>query len=304
MKRACVAAFVAALALPAPAAAHLRTGTVAVDFRTVVTSRPDAAYSVAVYRSDGALRLTVRRGVTVVVLGYLGEPFIRVGPAGVAVNTASPTAAAARLLPKHGGIRGWELRRGRSSVVWHDGRVRRVAPGARRSAWSVPILVDGRRSRISGVTWRVARPALWPWLLGLAAFAAVAGVLARDARRLVRSCIVLGCAASLAGIVTAIGFVAGAYASPGTWIATLDELVFAAVGVGVLAFAPRVAHVPAGIGLGLLGAAIGLSKGAVFLHAEVLSALPATPTRVAGAVAIGAGGAGAALGGLVYARER
>src|SRR5919108_6638092 len=98
MKRACVAAFVAVLALPAPAAEHLRTGTVAVDFRTVVTSRPNTVFSVTVYRSDGALRLTVHRGATVVVLGYVGEAFLRVSPAGVAVNTGSPTAAASRLV--------------------------------------------------------------------------------------------------------------------------------------------------------------------------------------------------------------
>ena len=113
-------------------------------------------------------------------------------------------------------------------------------------------------------------------------------------------CVVLGVVAAAAGIVTAAGFAGDVYASPGAWIAGVDESLFAAAGFGVLAWGPRDAQIPAGIGLGLLGLAVGLSKGAIFLHAGVLSALPATPTRLAAALAICAGAAGATLGGLYY----
>ncbi|HET8605889.1 MAG TPA: hypothetical protein VFL66_02560 [Gaiellaceae bacterium] len=51
-----------------------------------------AAFSVRVLPSDRALALSVRPGHSVVVLGYLGEPFLRVDRRGVAVNAASPTA--------------------------------------------------------------------------------------------------------------------------------------------------------------------------------------------------------------------
>ncbi len=99
------AALFVALLAPAAAGAHLRTGTVAVGYGASVRTpsrTAGAAYTVGVYQSDRALHLTVSRGHTVVVIGYLGEPLLRIGPAGVAVNLRSPTAAAAGLLPKRG----------------------------------------------------------------------------------------------------------------------------------------------------------------------------------------------------------
>ena len=305
------AALFVALLAPAAAGAHLRTGTVAVGYGASVrtpsrTGR--AAYTVGVYQSDRALHLTVSRGHTVVVIGYLGEPLLRIGAAGVAVNLSSPTAAAAGLLPKTGRTSppnpGWRLERGRRSVVWHDPRDQRLPAGLGRASWSIPILVDGRRAHISGELWRVPRPTPWPWLLVAAVFAVLAGAVAlgREWARLRAGCIALGVVSAVAAMLAAAAFATSAYASPGTWIAGLDEYAFAAVGIGVLVRGPRDAHVPAGIGLGLLGLAVGLSKGEVFLYGTVLSSLPATVTRLAIALAIAAGITGPALGGLYYVR--
>src|SRR5438270_1231550 len=82
-------AFVA-LAAPAPAGAHIRTGSVAVDYRVRVfpTRLPLTAH---VYLGDRALRLAVRPGHSVTVLGYGGEPFLHIDDSGVTV-TRSPTA--------------------------------------------------------------------------------------------------------------------------------------------------------------------------------------------------------------------
>src|SRR5947207_10866437 len=92
-----VTAFVA-LAAPAPAGAHIRTGAVAVDYRVRVfpTRLPLSAH---VYLGDRALRLSARPGHSVTVLGYGGEPFLRIDDAGVTV-LKSPTAAALRLTPR------------------------------------------------------------------------------------------------------------------------------------------------------------------------------------------------------------
>ena len=305
------AALFVALLAPAAAGAHLRTGTVAVGFGASVrapsrTAR--AAYTVGVYQSDRALHLTVSRGHTVVVIGYLGEPLLRVGPAGVAVNLRSPTAAAAGLLPKAGRTSssnsGWRLERGRRSVVWHDPRDQRLPRGMARASWSVPIVVDGRRAHVSGELWRVPRPTPWPWLLIAALFAVLGGAvgLRGDERRLRATCIALGVVSAAAAIIAAAAFAVSTYASPGTWIAGLDEFAFAAAGFGVLVGGPRDAHVPAGIGLGLLGLAVGLSKGEVFLYGTVLASLPGTVTRLAIALAIAAGITGPTLGGLFYVR--
>ena len=119
------AAAAVALALPSTAGAHLRSGTVAVDYRPRVTHTPAGPVRVGVYVSDRALHVGVKRGHGAVVYGYLGEPFVRVGDGGVSVDTASPTA-------------GWVLRSHRLSVVWHDVL-------ASRPRWRVPVAVDGRR---------------------------------------------------------------------------------------------------------------------------------------------------------------
>ena len=270
-----VAILAAALVFPPAAAAHLRTGTVAVDYRAQLTRRPVGPVTVAVYQSDLALHLSVRPGHTVTVYGYLGEPFFRIGDGAVTVNKASPTAAAARM-STHG-----------MSVVWHDVRTS-------RSRWSVPVAVDGRRETIAGATDRRARPSLALWAVAVAAFVLAACVL--------RSPVAAGVLSSCAAIIVAAAFALSTYASPGTWIAGVDELVFAAAGVGVFRWGPPSARLPSALWLSLLGVAIGLSKGEVFLHAIVLSALPGTLVRALTVIAIGAGIAGGALTWRAYAR--
>jgi hypothetical protein len=70
-------------------------------------------------------------------------------------------------------------------------------------------------------------------------------------------------------------------------------LPFLAVGLGVLFGGPENLQLGAAIGLGVVGLAVGLLNGAVFLHAIVLAILPGTITRLAVVVATGSGGSGA-----------
>jgi len=57
-----------ALAAPAGADAHLRSGVVAVDYRASVVS-PNPSVKARVYQSDRALGVTAEPGNTVVILG-------------------------------------------------------------------------------------------------------------------------------------------------------------------------------------------------------------------------------------------
>jgi hypothetical protein len=59
---------------------------------------------------------------------------------------------------------------------------------------------------------------------------------------------------------------------------------------------------PAALWLSLLGLAVGLSKGEMFFHALVLSALPGTAMRVFDVAAVAAGVAGAVSASITYAR--
>jgi hypothetical protein len=305
--RTCAAVGLVALAAPAAADAHLRTGTVAVDYRATVTTPRQAAYAVGVYESDRALHLTVSPGHSVVVLGYLGEPFLRLDARGVAVNAASPTAASAGVLKKGAEVTAarpaWLLRRGRRAVVWHDARVQSLPSSRTRGSWTVPVVVDGRRSRIAGEIERLPRPPLWPWLvlLGIVVAAGIPLATRRTPRTLRVASIALGAVSGVTAVVTAVGFAMDTYASPGTWIAGADEIAFAAVGLGLLAFGPAVARVGAGIGLGLLGVAVGVSEGDALLHPLVLSAIPGALTRLLVVLTVASGATAAMLGGLYYA---
>ncbi len=187
--------------------------------------------------------------------------------------------------------------------TWHDARVQSLPPGTSRARWSVAIVVDGRRSAITGVVWRIARPSwlLWLVVIAAAAVAAVGGALRAD--RLEAWSVALGAVAAGCAVVAAAGFSLSTYASPGTWIESADEAIFALAGAAVLAWGPRAARAAAGGGLGLLSLAVGLSKGAIFLHAVVLSALPGTVCRALVVVAVAAGIAAATAGALHYVRR-
>jgi hypothetical protein len=298
----------ACLATPVNAGAHLRSGTVAVDYQASVRHPDTPAYTTQIFQSDRALGITVKSGHTVVLLGYLGEPVFRLDDAGLWVNQTSPTAAADRLVPKTKpttapGPR-WRLRRGRHSVVWQDARVQGLPAGVARGVWSVPLIVDGHRSRLKGQLHRFPAPLLWPWVALLAAILAAAALPMRTGRadRVRADAIGLALLCALASTVVAVIFALDPYASPGTWIESADGIVFIAVGVGVILRGPRHWHAGAAIGLGLLGVGIGLSKGAVFFHPIALAILPGTVVRYAGITAIGAGAGAAALGCWIYAR--
>jgi hypothetical protein len=290
---------------PATASAHLRSGTVAVDYRASVIAPNTSAYAAVIYQSDHGLSLTIKPGHTVTVLGYLGEPAFRLDRAGLSVNVASPTAVAVGLATKAQRIVAptprWRLQRGRRSAAWHDARDQGLPPGVDQGRWSVPLIVDGRRTLLEGELHRFPPPLLWPWLGILLCFLAAAAALAVRRRDRLRSgAIAFAVAGAVAAVVTALAFVLDAYASPGTWIAGLDEIAILAVGLGVLLWGRRQLHLGAAIGLGLLGLAVGISEGSIFLHPIVLSILPATAIRIVVVAAIGAGLDAAVLGCVYY----
>ena len=293
----------------APADAHLRSGTVAVDYRASVVHPETDAYSAQIFQSDRALSLTVRPGHSVELLGYLGEPVFRLDTVGLWVNGASPTAAALRLIKKaEDGASSsprWLELRGRNSVIWPDSRSQGLPPGVSRGLWSVPLIVDGRPARLDGELRRFPSPSLWLWL-GILAFMLAAGVFPfvlghRDLAG--PASIWFGVIAACACGVVLVAFALDAYASPGTWIEAVDAIAFIGVGAWALLRAPERWHVAAAIGLGLVALAVGLLEGAIFLHPVVLAVLPGTATRLADILAVGAGLGAAVLGGLVYAKQ-
>jgi hypothetical protein len=301
-----------ALATPAAAGAHLRSGTVAVDYRASVMAAQTPAYSAQIFQSDRALGITVKPPHVVILLGYLGEPVFRLDAAGLWVNTASPTAVAFRLVKRSqrnlASTPRWRLQRGRHSVVWQDARAQGLQPGVRRGLWSVPLIVDGRRTRLEGELWHFAAPSPWPWV-GLLVGLLAAGLSVRVRRRrdpagsagsAGSAAIIFAVAAAAASVVMLVAFALDPYASPGTWIEGFDAIAFLGVGVWGLLRAPEHLRVAAAIGIGLVALAVALLETAIYLHPIVLAILPATAIRIVDVVAMGAGLVAAALGCMFY----
>ena len=304
MSRSALAAAVAIACLIAagPASAHLRSGTVAVDYQGSIADPVTAAYTAQIYQSDQGLTLTVRPGHAVVMLGYLNEPVWRLDATGLWVNAASPTALALRLVSRGRGVRAaaphWRLRPGRHTVVWHDARVPALPAGVERGGWSVPLVVDGHSDAIRGTLRRFPAPSPWVWLTLLLVWLGVSAVwlLRGGGNRIRTGAMVLAVIAAGASAAAAAGFALDAYASPGTWIEGLDAMAFIAVGLGVMWRGPRTLHVAAAIWVGLVALAVGLLDGAVFLHPVVLAAFPGSVMRLLVVTALGAGLGAAVVG--------
>ena len=75
-----------------PVAAHTVGGAQASNYQTRIRAIEPAVAGLRVEVVDAGTRLRLRNptGLEVVVLGYAGEPYLRVGPAGVFENRRSP----------------------------------------------------------------------------------------------------------------------------------------------------------------------------------------------------------------------
>jgi hypothetical protein len=242
----------------------------------------------------------------VVLLGYLREPVFRLDRAGLSINAASPTARVLRLVSKADAVEAttprWLLHPGERSVTWHDARTQRLPPGVDQGQWSMPLIVDGRNTRLEGTLRRFPAPSVWVWLAALACALATAGsALATRGRRHARvaaTAFAVVAASALVVIELALGL--DEYASPGKWIEGFDTIALLAVGIAVLVRGPENLQAGAAIGIGLIALSVGLLNSAVFLHPIVLAVLPSTIMRALVVVAIGAGTSAIAFGARWY----
>jgi hypothetical protein len=185
-----VAAVAAVAATPGTAFAHTG-GRIATDFEARVAGtgvRPPApGVRAQTLGGDLKLQLTDDGPDVVVVLGLLGEPFLRFSAAGVEANAASPTAWSSGVVAQGDAVRSahgpaWRRVSSGHTFAWHENRLRPrpvVAGGGttptRVAAWSVPLLVDGRRAAVTGWEWYAAGPSLIPWIAAVGVLLVAAG---------------------------------------------------------------------------------------------------------------------------------
>jgi hypothetical protein len=278
------------------------------------------------------LELVNRTGRTIEVLGYSGEPYLRVAPDGVYQNANSPATYVNQTVsggpvPPPGASPAappsWQKLSATPAVLWHDHRAHWMSttrppavsadPGSphRISSWSVPLRDGVRQFTVTGTLDWVPPPAPAVWWAGaLLLAAAVAGLGLLRSPRALR---VAAGVAALAGLA-ALGYAAAGVADSGPLgtLGALRALVATETwpllcGVATLAAAAYAARrrPAADLALGLTGACLALYAGAgnaaVFAHAVPPVSLPDSAARL---LVLLCAGIGAGLAGLTALRLR
>ena len=189
-----VAGFVFAIAVvaAAPASAHTISGPKATNWRSRIVSMTPRVPGVSVRVVDlGAkIELTNRTDSEVVVLGYEGEPYLRIGPNGVFENLHSQATYINRTRQGSSVPAGvdtspeakpeWKKISDAHSHRWHDHRAHwmgaqlpptvAAAPGRfdHLSTQAIIFMHDGQRVRIDVALDWVPGPNPWPWIVPIA----------------------------------------------------------------------------------------------------------------------------------------
>jgi hypothetical protein len=322
----------AGVTMAGPAAAHVGGEAAGSDFdgRVLAVTPAVPGLSVRVLQFGDEVELVNDSSTEVVVPGYQGEPYLRIGADGVWRNAHSPATYinldryARVTLPETADERAapeWVQVSTEAHYVWHDHRTHwmsegllppRVAAEPDRghtvSEWTIPLTHGGTPVEVTGVlTWSPPPSPwlVWPVCAALALLAVAAGLLARTARPL-GALLVVGAAAALWHAFAtpeppaSVGSHAGALVS--ALLPALTAVLVAAIGF-------RASRRERGTMTGLLAVVLGwllLVQGLpdvdVLWSANVLSRGPGVLARVAVTLLL-ALGVGLVVGGVAAVRR-
>jgi len=324
-------AVAALLALSAvPASAHTISGPKPTNYRSRVVAMAPAipGISARVVDLGSKLELTNRTSTEITVLGYEGEPYLRIGPAGVFENLHSQATYINKT--RNGGtspppnvdtapdaVPEWKKISSGHSASWHDHNIHWMqaqpppevaqSPGSfhHLSQRNVIFLYNNQRVAIAVALDWVAGPSGLPWVAPIVALF-VLGVLAVLMRKWWRLLPVLLIVLVVSDIAHAIAF---EIPRPGSNLTKLLQFVggnFVSIAVWVAAIPTVIALVrrraEALYGVVFVGLLVALIGGATDLSALWKSQLPdAGPgwlTRLEVAVALGLG-SGLVVGALI-----
>ncbi|WP_410813268.1 hypothetical protein [Micromonospora sp. 067-2] len=325
----------ATLLTAAPAAAHGADAPDGTDYRTrtsgVAPAR--AGLAVRVVEAGARLELTNRTGRAIEVIGYSGEPYLRIGPDGVFENSRSPatylnrTIAGDTTLPAEADPAAppsWRRIADGTTVRWHDQRAlwrESTPPDAVRAApereqrvrdWTVPLRDGDDPVQIVGTLDWVPRPDTYTWwavtIVGVLVVGALGLLAAAQAGS--RALAVLGALLVAGGAVAVLYPVgreldAGAQGVGGVLVGLLAGQVWSlltglgAIAAGCYALARRPA---ADFAVALAGACLallaGVANAAVFNRSVAPLPWPAEIARIMVAVVL-ITGAGATAAGVL-----
>jgi hypothetical protein len=304
--------------LPAqPAMAH-GGGDATSNYRTRITSvRPSPpGLEVQLLDVDSTIRLTYTGPGTLVVVGYEGEPYLRIGPNGVEHNLHSPATylnedryarVALPTMADPDAAPEWRQVSAGRAVAFHDHRTHwmdTVPPAAVRADpgrqtvifdhWQIPLTVDGQTVTINGdLTW-VPAPSRLPWVLvGLA----LAGLAAIGLTRRSWPRVALGIAAFGTAVfcIDTVGYwrAASATGMQRAWLIGWPLLAIGATAAMAVALRRRSTTPSASTALAALvvSAIGGWDRIDVVSHSQVQSAHADVLTRAAATACLALGGA-------------
>jgi len=327
------------MATASPAAAHTVGGPGPTNFVTEITSvsPPLEGLEVRVLGFGDRLELRNRSGTEVVVLGYEGEPYLRIGPDGVYENRRSPATylnadRRARVdVPDEADPTAdprWERVSGGTTARWHDHRVHWMGAGDPAAVardpgighliyprWTVPLRAGDSEVEVAGTLRWLPGPSRWPWLAAAVA-AAVAMAAAAIWRRGAATWLLAGLVASLVAVdvwhTVGLAWAPGSSTSPASRLLQggIGPLVAWTVGIAGVVFLLGRRHASrrlAGAYLAGLSAAVVLLVGgigdlAVLSRSQVAFAGGPGAARVAVASTIALALAGIGVAAIVVAR--
>jgi hypothetical protein len=310
----------------APASAHGVGGIQPSNYRTTVESVTPAVRGVVLRSVDLGNRLELQNDTAhdVTVLGYDGEPYLRVGPRGTFENVHSPATylnksatTVSQKLPSiadpHAAPR-WRKLSSSTTARWHDHRAHWMGtsrpdvvasdPGSSHlvQRFLIRMRYEGQPVLARGeVLWEPG-PSPWPWV-GLAVALLVGGIVIARTRRWTR----------IVGVALVVLIVAEAVHVIGVWSATTQsqwsDLAQSAYSIGGIALAALAlerlvrrggyAAAPLILCAGLfLAIAGGLADVTTLSHSQLPTTLPDWLTRLAVATVLGVGTAVAAAAAL------
>jgi hypothetical protein len=258
MTRARAALVIAALVLgivgvnAAPAGAHGLGGLSPTNYESVLQSVTPSVPGLHVHITDLGTKVELTNDGTreVVVFGYEGEPYLRVGSKGVFENTRSPATYLNRSTtitkspPKAADAKAspvWRRVSGGTTASWHDHRAHFMGgddppevvrhPDQRRVVdnWEIPMRAGSEDVAARGQLIYVPPPSPWPWVIGALLVAALVIVLSRT--RAWRTVFVVALALlTLTEVVHVIGLWGSSTASFGT---KLGESAYSLAGIAL-----------------------------------------------------------------------
>lgn len=292
-----------------PAWAHVGGGPAPSNWRSPVTSVRPAMPGVTVRTVDNGdfVDLTNRSAVTVMVLGYDGEPYLRIGPSGVDQNTHSaatylnrtrngrttppPDARDPNATPA------WQHVTDSPRYRWHDHRTHwmlsqpppavTAAPDTTQhiATWALHLRYGDTPVAVSGDLSWVPGPSPWPWYAAVLVLALVGGGVGWLPRwRLATIAVLVALVAVDVTDTVGVGLTGGSAADLPAWAAGIWA---------VIAVARRRLYAP--LLLGLTGAVVAVVSGlgdlGVLSHSQLPFSGPGWLARccVAGALGLGLG---------------